>query len=226
MYFYKFQEILADKITTDGGTFLDVGCGQGRIIRHVAPRVHAAVGIDIAPNTSTTVQADALHLPFLSESFDSITCYSTIVIVPDSAAVISEIARVLKPNGRAVIHLTGALNLNPIYWKHWYIREKGIRTNNYSLSVGRKILRQCGLVVRESHALGVTYAPKGSERFTGFFHNHREPDLDFVLSNLPILRQFASHYFFVVSRFNPFLSGQSIQGWKSARLWRPRLPSP
>ena len=48
---------------------------------------------------TTLVRASADALPFADEFFDGIICTDVLVHVPDPQAVISEIARVLKPNG-------------------------------------------------------------------------------------------------------------------------------
>jgi SAM-dependent methyltransferase len=58
------------------------------------------------------VQADAAHLPFAAKTFDlAFTAYGAIPFVADSAAVMAEVARVLRPGGRWVFATT-----HPIRW--------------------------------------------------------------------------------------------------------------
>jgi len=58
------------------------------------------------------VQADALALPFATSSFDVVcTAFGAIPFVADSGAVMSEVARVLKPGGKWVFSLT-----HPMRW--------------------------------------------------------------------------------------------------------------
>ncbi len=58
------------------------------------------------------VQADAQQLPFADESFDlACSAYGALPFVADSAAVMREVARVLRPGGRWVFSVT-----HPIRW--------------------------------------------------------------------------------------------------------------
>jgi SAM-dependent methyltransferase len=49
------------------------------------------------------IEADAGNLPFSNESFDRILCVHLLEHLPDPKKAIGEMARVLKPQGRAVI---------------------------------------------------------------------------------------------------------------------------
>jgi SAM-dependent methyltransferase len=58
------------------------------------------------------VQADATHLPFADEAFDIVcSAFGAVPFVADSAAVMREAARVLKPGGRWVFSVS-----HPIRW--------------------------------------------------------------------------------------------------------------
>lgn len=58
------------------------------------------------------VQADAQHLPFGDNSFDTVfTAFGAIAFVADSGAVMCEVARVLRPGGRWVFATT-----HPLRW--------------------------------------------------------------------------------------------------------------
>ncbi len=58
------------------------------------------------------VQADAVTLPFASSSFDlACSAYGAVPFVADSAAVMREVARVLRPGGRWVFSVT-----HPMRW--------------------------------------------------------------------------------------------------------------
>ena len=109
---------------TAGMAVLDVGCGRGEILRHCAKLGADAYGIDYAPvavqmsqqvldtldNASTgrtvVTLADAKRLPFSSESFDRVLMFDVVEhLYPwELQAAMTEIRRVLKPNGRFIIH--------------------------------------------------------------------------------------------------------------------------
>jgi SAM-dependent methyltransferase len=87
------------------GRVLDLGCGIGHSYRELAPRV--SVGVDLDPEVLSgqdreTVAADMRRLPFADGSFASVISVQSIEHVPDPELVLSEVRRVLQPDGRAV----------------------------------------------------------------------------------------------------------------------------
>lgn len=94
---------------------LHLGTGEGDYDRLVRAHVDALVACDISREdvrfarrlndgvgVSYTV-ADAQRLPFSDESFDLVVTVDVIEHVPDSRAMAREVARVLKPGGRALL---------------------------------------------------------------------------------------------------------------------------
>jgi SAM-dependent methyltransferase len=87
------------------GSVLDLGCGIGHSYRELEPRV--TFGVDIEPSVLVgqdrdTRVADMRGLPFERASFDSIISVQSIEHVPDPENAMAEVARVLRPGGRAV----------------------------------------------------------------------------------------------------------------------------
>lgn len=81
----------------------DLSSGMLAVGRATAQRI----GIDVP-----LVQADAEHLPFAEKSFDiAFTAFGAVPFVADSARVMSEAARVLRPGGRWVFSTT-----HPMRW--------------------------------------------------------------------------------------------------------------
>ncbi|MFQ5662380.1 MAG: methyltransferase domain-containing protein [Terriglobia bacterium] len=66
--------------------------GGGRSMR-------AYVNLDLAPFDGVDLAANAARLPFLDSSCDTVACHALLEHVEDPAAVVAEIARVLKPGG-------------------------------------------------------------------------------------------------------------------------------
>ena len=92
---------------------LDVGCGEGRFCRMLSGLGISAVGIDptqafIEHARSVDPAGDyrigrAEELDFPSESFDLVVSYLSFIDIPDIAAAIAEMSRVLKPGGSLLI---------------------------------------------------------------------------------------------------------------------------
>jgi SAM-dependent methyltransferase len=112
-----------------GKLVLEVGAGSamcskwlaGHGVRPVAFDISAAMLRHGRPDAAATpstalavpvVQADAQHMPFSDDTFDlAFTAYGAVPFVGDSAAVMAEAARVLRPGGRWVFSTT-----HPIRW--------------------------------------------------------------------------------------------------------------
>ncbi len=100
------------------GDLLDIGCGQGRILKLLASRAHRAVGVDIdsdarrlaraelllagTPNTSLR-QGDMVSLPFDNKEFDTIILDDVFGDANDPAAALLEAKRLLSDGGRVLL---------------------------------------------------------------------------------------------------------------------------
>ncbi|SEL91703.1 class I SAM-dependent methyltransferase [Rhodococcus maanshanensis] len=109
-----------------GRDVLEVGCGSAPCARWLAGQGARAVGLDLSMGMLTRgveamakggprvplVQAGAESLPFADESFDIVcSAFGAVPFVADSALVMREVARVLRPGGLWVF----AVN-HPIRW--------------------------------------------------------------------------------------------------------------
>lgn len=111
-----------------GMRVLDIACGTGEPAISLAVALAAdgeVVGVDIslaplkiAADRATQrglinasfQQADAHHLPFADNSFDCITSRLGIMFVSDLPRALSEMHRVLKPSGRAILLVWGPMH--------------------------------------------------------------------------------------------------------------------
>jgi SAM-dependent methyltransferase len=98
------------------GDVLDVGCGDGAVASVLAPYCRTLTCIDnderavqaasdrLASHARASVQAADVHaLPFGDESFDDVLLFHTLTYAEYPGRALSECARVLRPNGRAVL---------------------------------------------------------------------------------------------------------------------------
>ena len=98
-----------------GAPILDVGCGTGIMLEHLAPRGEAT-GLDFSSTAlafcrkrgaERLVQARGEQLPFADGSFGAVTAFGVVEHIDADRAALAEWARVLQPGGSLVL-LTSA----------------------------------------------------------------------------------------------------------------------
>ncbi|MFH1148410.1 MAG: class I SAM-dependent methyltransferase [Pseudomonadota bacterium] len=118
----------------EDGQILDVGCGAGGIANEVLKRGHSVTCIDICRpmlelaresaselgySRSEYLQGDMECLPFKKDSFDIAICAGVLSFLRQDDIGVSELARVLKPEGMAFITLPNLVRggdlLDPYY---------------------------------------------------------------------------------------------------------------
>src|SRR5207302_4286175 len=104
-----------------GGTCVEVGCGPGRMTRHLAERFDRVVAVDVLPEMLKLARdqapAENVELVLVSGSrldgvgngiADTLVCYLVLQHLPSrrvAAAYLREFARVLAPDGQAFVQL-------------------------------------------------------------------------------------------------------------------------
>lgn len=107
---------LAADLLAGRGRVVDLGCGEGQLLRRLAP---ASVGLDASPLLlraaaaagpgSLLVTGDVTALPFADASFGGAAIVLVLEHVEDVGATIGEVSRVLVPGGRLVVFLNHPL---------------------------------------------------------------------------------------------------------------------
>jgi ubiquinone/menaquinone biosynthesis C-methylase UbiE len=105
-----------------------------------------------SPGGGFFVLSTATRLPFADSIFDGVVCIEVIEHIPELGAALSEIARVLKPGGRAII-----IDKNPVgvgyhrFYPNWLYKAMMERLDRWSYpkgfpsgSVGRHRGRSAG----------------------------------------------------------------------------------
>lgn len=127
------------------GNLLDFGCGS-KPYRSLFPHVGQYTGVDIEneghphENEAIDVFYDGRHLPFSDAHFDSVLCSEVLEHVPNPDEIITEIHRVMKPQGKILITI-------PFVWDehetpHDYRRLTSFGTRQFLEQAGFEIIEQ------------------------------------------------------------------------------------
>lgn len=105
-------------VATPLGDLLDIGCGQGKILKLLATRAHRVVGVDVDPDARRLARAELLlagspncslrhgdmySLPFEDGEFDTIILDDVLTESDRPTAVIEEALRLLAAGGRVLL---------------------------------------------------------------------------------------------------------------------------
>lgn len=127
------------------GPWLDLSCGPGTLLRHLAPPgassgARPIVGVDLslamlrrarmAAPAARLVRADAAELPFADGAFGAVVNLAALDLYPDPQRVVGECARVLAPGGRWVCSTFVAPSKAPD--RSVFVAASGVRTPTLS----------------------------------------------------------------------------------------------
>jgi SAM-dependent methyltransferase len=154
--FRRFVAPLLDRAVAGRSdlSVLDCGCGTGHNLQRLE-QCGAAVGIDLtaaglavaAKAGRRVARADATRLPFPSNRFDLVTSFEMLQCVPDDAAAVAEIARVLRPGGYFVGSVAA---LDVLHGDHSLLSQE---VRRYTRGTLLAVLRGAGL-----HPIVIRYA--------------------------------------------------------------------
>jgi len=116
------------------GRVLEVAIGTGRNLPHY-PAAATVTGIDLSPAmlgiarsraaelgiAAELIEGDAEALPFDDSTFDTVVCALSLCSIPNPAAAIAEMKRVLLPGGRLLLLDHIGSSWPPIYAAQWLL---------------------------------------------------------------------------------------------------------
>jgi SAM-dependent methyltransferase len=121
-----FDWILGLLAPAPGASLLDVACGSCTFLRFAAERGFDPTGIDISPAAIAIAAervpgvdlrvGEAEQLPFPDSSFDVVTCLGSLEHFESPERGAAEIARVLRPSGRAVVFVPNLFFLGHVWF--------------------------------------------------------------------------------------------------------------
>jgi phosphatidylethanolamine/phosphatidyl-N-methylethanolamine N-methyltransferase len=117
VFYDRIRKVIESLNISPGAQVLELGVGTG-VSFPAYPRHCRVVGIDLAADMLARAQAkiakhgwphlqvlemDALNLAFVDNSFDYVTAFHTVTVVPDPIRMLAEAKRVCRPGGKIVI---------------------------------------------------------------------------------------------------------------------------
>ena len=191
--FREFVRPILDELS--GGRrdlrIVDCGCGTGHNIR-LLQSYGRVVGFDLHPggvamthaSGAAVVRADAARSPFASGIFDLATSFDVIQCLEPDAAVLREMARVVRPGGAVLVTMAALEILRGDHSVSW--RE----VRRYTPSMARKLFAQAGLRVERVSFLFGSLFPlmlviRAGQRLLRPFRAYR-PDTDIAVPSAPV----------------------------------------
>jgi ubiquinone/menaquinone biosynthesis C-methylase UbiE len=107
--------MLSSKVPKESKKVLEIGCGNGELIRMLAEEGHECVALDLSKNRLAKImnmakkldvaqiQGDATNIPLQKLSIDVIMCSEVLEHIKDYEKVLKQMNRILKPHGRIVV---------------------------------------------------------------------------------------------------------------------------
>jgi SAM-dependent methyltransferase len=170
---------------------IDCGCGTGYNIR-LLQSYGRVVGFDLNPagvamtraSGATVVHADAAHAPFASGIFDLATSFDVMQCLEPDAAVVREMARMVRPGGAVVVTMAALEILRGDHSVSWQ------EVRRYTPAMARTLFTEAGLrVERVSFLFGSLFplmlSVRLAQRFLRPFRRYR-PDTDISVPSAPV----------------------------------------
>jgi SAM-dependent methyltransferase len=171
---------------------VDCGCGTGHNMRLVLEPYGRVVGFDLDEGGialsralgANVVRANAAFAPFASESFDIATSFDVMQCLEPDAAVVREMARLVRPGGAVVVTMAALEMLRGDHSESWQ------EVRRYTPATARALLVQAGLrVERVSFLFGSLFplmlTVRFAQRLLRPFRGHR-PDADIAIPSTPV----------------------------------------
>jgi SAM-dependent methyltransferase len=120
-YWRYHRDAFLPLVPPPGRLTLEIGCGEGRVLRDLAQLGHRAVGIDNSKvltaaakshpgSAADLVVADAALLPFEDGTADCVVAFMSLQDIQQMEQAVIEAGRVLAHGGRLVVAITHPLN--------------------------------------------------------------------------------------------------------------------
>lgn len=154
----RFLDLQAGSVWSDlkcelqavSGNILDIGCGA-QVYRNLVPKDVGYLGIDTEDaklhfgyEVPDTIYFSGDSWPVAEQSFQWVLCTEVLEHIPDSAAFLQKIAKVLRPDGSLLLTVPFAARWHYIPYDYWRFTPSGLD----------RLLTQAGFTDIRIHARG------------------------------------------------------------------------
>jgi SAM-dependent methyltransferase len=111
-----YADSFFDLLPQPRGQTLELGCGEGRVVRDLARRGHDTIGLELSETLvrhaaaadpgGHYIRGDARSLPFADASIDVVVAFNSLMDIEDMQVAVREAARVLRRDGRFCFSVT------------------------------------------------------------------------------------------------------------------------
>lgn len=166
--------LLIEEVDVEPRDILDVGCASGWFLSEIAKNYPLAkcTGVDAYKKSIdygtkqyknlTLLTIDAHKLPFAKASFDIVICAEVLEHVEHPEIVLSEIKRVLKKDGAAIIEMDTGNVFFQIAWYWWTNMRKGVwkdaHIHAFNTRKLERMIKQTGFIIQKKKIFNKTMA--------------------------------------------------------------------
>ena len=161
LYLFWLTSALTATAPRAHGRLLDVGCGDRRFEPLFQPFIESYTGVEHEAVFNTTdaskrlkgpdVLYDGSRLPFEAAAFDTVISTEVLEHTSDPAALVAEMARVLKPNGTVILTAPFAFRLHEEPYDYFRYTPHGLAS----------LFERAGLRIVETRPFGGVFSVVG-----------------------------------------------------------------
>jgi SAM-dependent methyltransferase len=155
----SFIERICADLKLDRPRILDIGCGTGANLEMLA-EFGETEGVDVSPDAlafcrerglQNVRQGEAEHLPYDDGSFDLVTALDVVEHLDDDVGGLSEMRRVLRPGGRALLFVPALMFL-------WGVQDDvSHHRRRYTRAGLKRVVKAAGFAVESATYANITF---------------------------------------------------------------------